>query len=37
MGFAPLVPPHVPFTEPPDGEQLHLIRDVIDPQRMYMG
>lgn len=37
MGFAPLVPLQVPFTEPPDGEQLRLIREVIDPQRMYMG
>lgn len=37
MGFSPLVPSQVPFTEPPSGEQLHLIRDVIDPQRMYMG
>jgi glutaconate CoA-transferase subunit B len=37
MGFSPLVPPQVPFTEPPDAEQLRLIREVIDPQRMYMG
>jgi glutaconate CoA-transferase subunit B len=37
MGFSPLVPPRVPFTEPPAGEQLRLIREVIDPQRMYMG
>ena len=37
MGFAPLVPQQVPFTEPPTAEQLRLIREVIDPQRMYMG
>ena len=37
MGFAPLVPQQVPFTEPPTDEQVRLIREVIDPQRMYMG
>jgi glutaconate CoA-transferase subunit B len=37
MGFAPVVPQHVPCTEPPTNEQLRLIREVIDPQRMYMG
>ena len=37
MGFAPLVPQQVPFTEPPTAEQVRLIREVIDPQRMYMG
>ena len=37
MGFAPVVPEHVPITEPPMPEQLRLIREVIDPQRMYMG
>jgi glutaconate CoA-transferase subunit B len=37
MGFAPVVPEHVPITEPPTPEQLRLIREVIDPQRMYMG
>jgi glutaconate CoA-transferase subunit B len=37
MGFAPLVPQGLPFTEPPTGEQLCLIREVIDPQHMYMG
>ena len=37
MGFAPVVPATVPFTEPPTPEQLHLIREVIDPKRMYMG
>jgi glutaconate CoA-transferase subunit B len=37
MGFAPVVPAHVPITEPPMPEQLRLIREVIDPQRMYMG
>jgi acyl CoA:acetate/3-ketoacid CoA transferase beta subunit len=37
MGFAPVVPKHVPYTEPPAREQLNLIRTVIDPDRMYMG
>jgi len=37
MGFAPVVPEHVPTTEPPAPEQLRLIREVIDPDRMYMG
>ena len=37
MGFEPLVPEHVSYTEPPTREQIQLIREVIDPQRMYMG
>jgi glutaconate CoA-transferase subunit B len=37
MGFAPLVPAKVPFTEPPEAGQLKLIRETIDPNRMYMG
>jgi glutaconate CoA-transferase subunit B len=37
MGFAPQVPEHVPFTEPPSAEQLRLIRQVIDPQGVYVG
>ncbi len=37
MGFAPVVPQTVPFTESPSAEQLQLIREVIDPQGMYMG
>jgi glutaconate CoA-transferase, subunit B len=37
MGFTPVVPQVVPLTEPPTEEQLRLIREVIDPQRMYMG
>ena len=37
MGFAPVVPQHVPFTEPPEKEQLRIIREVIDPRKMYMG
>lgn len=37
MGFAPVVPQHVPYTEPPEKEQLRLIREVIDPCKMYMG
>lgn len=37
MGFTPQVPEHVPFTEPPTAEQLRLIRQVIDPQGVYVG
>jgi glutaconate CoA-transferase subunit B len=37
MGFRPLIPQQVPTTEPPTPEQLKLIREVIDPERMYMG
>ena len=37
MGFAPVVPERIPFTEPPTQEQVRLIREEIDPQRMYMG
>jgi glutaconate CoA-transferase subunit B len=37
MGFAPVMPKRVPVTEPPSADQLRLIREVIDPQRMYMG
>jgi glutaconate CoA-transferase, subunit B len=37
MGFAPVIPQNLPYTDPPTEEQLHLIRDVIDPKRMYMG
>ena len=37
MGFAPRVPDPIPSTEPPTPEQLRLIREQIDPARMYMG
>jgi glutaconate CoA-transferase subunit B len=37
MGFSPVVPPQIPTTEPPEKEQLRLIREVIDPMKMYMG
>jgi glutaconate CoA-transferase subunit B len=37
MGFAPVVPKDVPYTEPPEREQLRIIREVIDPRKMYMG
>jgi glutaconate CoA-transferase subunit B len=37
MGFSPVVPEQVPYTEPPTPEQIRIIREVIDPQRMYMG
>lgn len=37
MEFAPVVPRNVPETEPPTSEQVRMIREAIDPQRMYMG
>lgn len=37
MSFTPIVPEQVPFTEPPTAEQLRLIRERIDPDRMYLG
>lgn len=37
MEFSPIVPARVPETEPPTAEQLRLIREEIDPKRMYMG
>ena len=37
LGFLPEIPAQIPFTEPPTQEQLRLIREVIDPERMYMG
>jgi glutaconate CoA-transferase subunit B len=37
MGFKPEISKPLPFTEPPTAEQLRLIREEIDPERMYMG
>lgn len=37
MGFVPLVPEKVPYTEPPTPDQVRLIREIIDPNGMYMG
>jgi glutaconate CoA-transferase, subunit B len=37
MSFRPDIPENIPITEPPAAEQLHLIRNAIDPDRMYMG
>jgi len=37
MGFAPIIPSEVTVTEPPEASQLKLIRETIDPNRMYMG
>ena len=37
LGFRPFIPQEVSATEPPTAEQLRLIREVIDPGRMYMG
>ncbi|MBN2243094.1 MAG: hypothetical protein JW793_10420 [Acidobacteria bacterium] len=37
MGFKPEIPDTVPFTEAPSPEQLRLIREEIDPGRIYVG
>ena len=37
MGFTPIIPEHVPYTEPPTQDQVRLIREVIDPHHTYMG
>lgn len=36
MGFRPVVPDHVPVTEPPTAEQIRLIREEIDPEGIYV-
>ena len=36
LDFRPFIPQEIAFTEPPAKEQLRLIREVIDPDRMYM-
>lgn len=37
MSFQPIIPYHIPTTEPPTPEQLRLIRDEIDPDKKYAG
>ncbi|HSW40064.1 MAG TPA: CoA-transferase [Acidobacteriota bacterium] len=37
LDFIPEIPSRIPFTEPPSAEQLRLIREAIDPERMYVG
>jgi glutaconate CoA-transferase, subunit B len=37
MGFRPEITDPLPFTEAPTNIQLKLIREYIDPQRMYVG
>ena len=37
MGFRPVIPRQIPYTEPPTGEQFRLSKEAIDPERMYMG
>ena len=37
MSFQPVIPRDLPVTEPPTAEQLQLIREEIDPDRMYAG
>lgn len=35
MGFRPIVPEKVPFTEPPTKTQIQIIREELDPRKMY--
>jgi acyl CoA:acetate/3-ketoacid CoA transferase beta subunit len=37
MNFQPVVADDIPFTQPPTAEQIRLIREEIDPERMYAG
>jgi acyl CoA:acetate/3-ketoacid CoA transferase beta subunit len=37
LSFRPVVPDHLPTTEPPTAEQVRLIREEIDPNGMYAG
>jgi acyl CoA:acetate/3-ketoacid CoA transferase beta subunit len=37
MSFQPILPDHVPFTEPPTPEEVRLIREEIDPEGIYSG
>lgn len=37
LGFRPSIPHEIPVTQPPTPEQLRLIREEIDPERMYMA
>lgn len=36
MSFQPLIPDTIPETEPPTDEQIRLIRDVIDPNKILL-
>lgn len=36
MSFEPLVPAEVPITPPPTTDEIHLIRDVIDPRAILL-
>jgi glutaconate CoA-transferase subunit B len=35
MGFLPEIPKNIPFTEPPTREQIRIIREELDPQKIY--
>jgi glutaconate CoA-transferase, subunit B len=35
-GFELMVPEHVGVNEPPGVEELHLLREEIDPERFYI-
>ncbi len=37
MGFEPVIPEKIPFTEPPSIDQLKIIRNEIDPGKIYLG
>jgi len=36
-GFELIMPPNITTTEPPSGEELRLLREVIDPARIVIG
>jgi glutaconate CoA-transferase subunit B len=37
MGFRPVIPDEIPLTQAPTPDQLRLIREDIDPEKMYMA
>jgi acyl CoA:acetate/3-ketoacid CoA transferase beta subunit len=37
MNFKPIIPDNLPVTEPPNAEQIRLIREEIDPAKAYAG
>ena len=37
MGFHPVIPQQMPYTEPPTAEQFRFVKEETDPERMCMG
>jgi glutaconate CoA-transferase subunit B len=35
-GFALIIPERVPVNDPPSAEELHILREEIDPERFYI-